>query len=171
MQFAGMLLNHSLLEFVFSFTAIPRWIRGGEDLSFFFYKLSEMIITADSSDFICVLQSRKNEAFRIGETLVNATCLLETALINIFNQQCIKRGLYKRPREIYDTAPQLPSYLNSLSELFGSVKSSDQSYFFSSNWLPHHKAEQSHWKLAFELAKRLNIHSTDLDGVAIKLPA
>lgn len=75
----------------------------------FFFKLSEMIITADSSDFICVLQSRKNEAFSIGETLVNATCLLETALINIFNQQCIKIGLYKRPREIYDTAPQLPS--------------------------------------------------------------
>lgn len=108
MQFAEMLLNHSLLESVFSFTAIPRWIRGGEDLSFFFQKLSEMIITADSSDFICVLQSRKNEAFSIGETLVNATCLLETALINIFNQQCIKRGLYKRPREIYDTVSSCP---------------------------------------------------------------
>lgn len=39
MQFAGMLLNHSLLESVFSFTAIPRWIRGGEDLSFIFLQI------------------------------------------------------------------------------------------------------------------------------------
>lgn len=115
MQFAEMLLNHSLLESVFSFTALSRWIRGGEDLSLFFFKLSEMIITADSSDFMCVLQSRKNEAFSIGETLVNATCLLETALINIFNQQCIKRERYDTVRSCPQTSTLSLNFLGLLN--------------------------------------------------------